>query len=287
MLCIAVFAAGSIRAGENQLAATSITQSSVEDTRYGIFNWLDHRSQYGLGVFPEPFLVDDTDLEVNEVRLDWLQSNVNNQTSHVIKAEIEKGFGNLTVEVEAPYEIDKSPGQTTRGFDNLSIGARYPFYQFVSAHGLVDSTFGVALEVGIPVHTTFSRNTEIVPKVFNDLKIANFTLQSLFGYSALLGGGNDGGLHTFEYGFVFGYAFQQPMRGVQQLIPILELKGETGLNKEDSGHNSLSGTAGIRVNLKALGRFQPRLGIGYVFPIDNGSRQTLRSGIITSLVFDF
>src|SRR6266404_9557656 len=41
------------------------------DTHYGLFNWLDHRSAYGQGAFPEPFLVDDSDLEVNELRLDW------------------------------------------------------------------------------------------------------------------------------------------------------------------------------------------------------------------------
>jgi hypothetical protein len=47
-----------------------------ENTRYGLFGLLDHRSSYGQGVFPEPFLVDDSDLEVNEARLDWLRSGV-------------------------------------------------------------------------------------------------------------------------------------------------------------------------------------------------------------------
>src|SRR5260370_32481898 len=79
--------------------------AAMLNTRYGPFNWLDHRSSYGQGVFPEPFLIDDSDLEDNEARLDWLHTQSDNQRSDVIKAEIEKGFGLLTLEIEVPYEI--------------------------------------------------------------------------------------------------------------------------------------------------------------------------------------
>jgi hypothetical protein len=41
------------------------------------------------------------------------------------------------------------------------------------------------------------------------------------------------------------------------------------------------------VNLKAIGRIQPRLGFGYFFPMNQGARQDVHSGIITSLVFEF
>src|SRR5271168_4521299 len=65
------------------LAATasdaSITPPQV-DTRYGIFDALDKRSVYGQGYFPEPFLVDDSDGESDEGRLDWLHTGgPNNQ----------------------------------------------------------------------------------------------------------------------------------------------------------------------------------------------------------------
>ena len=157
---------------------------------------------------------------------------------------------------------------------NIDLGARYPFYQLVSANGWFDTTLGAAIEVGIPVNSAVSRNTELVPKIFNDLKLGNhFTLQSILGYSTLFGGGADGGVQMFEYGFVLGYAIQHqelPLPGALQFIPMLELTGETQLNQADPGRNRLMGDAGFRVNLKTLGRVQPRLGVAFVFPLKIG-----------------
>jgi len=89
---------------------------------------------------------------------------------------------------------------------------------------------------------------------------------------------------------VLGYNLepeQLPLPGVLRTIPIFELNGDTVLNHEDRGVNRLFGTAGFRVNLDAIGALQPRLGLGYVFPIDRGARDELRWGIISSLVFEF
>ncbi len=135
-----------------------------------------------------------------------------------------------------------------------------------------------------------SKNAELVPKVFNDLKVGPFTAQSILGYSTLFGPGADGGLETFEYGFVLGYTIphrQLPPPGVLQAIPFLELLGETELNKEHAGQNSLLGNAGLRFNLKAIGPIQPRPGIGFIFPMDTGARQDTQWGVIASLVFHF
>ena len=270
-------------------AASPSAPPAEASTRYGLFDGLDHRSSYGLGVFPEPFLVDDSDLEVNEVRVDWLYTRgAGQQQNHAISAELEKGFGNLTVELRFGYEIDHAPGVTARGWSSVKGGARYPLFQAVSPGGFADTTFGVASEVGIPVNSVFSKNTEIVPAIFNDTKSGNFTLQTVLGYSMLFGGGGeDGGLHTLEYGFTFGYAIQRPLPGVEQFIPIFELSGERVLNKENAGQNIVIGNAGFRVNLKSIGGVQPRLGIGYVFPLNRGGLDQLQSGIFTSLVFDF
>jgi hypothetical protein len=260
-------------------------------TRYGLFDLLDNRSQYGQGVFPEPFIVDDSDLEVNEARLDILHTKIGSQHSDLLTAEIEKGFGVLTLEIEVPYEWDLTNGQRQQGFNNVDLGARIPVYQYVSTSGFVDSTFGVAIEGGVPTNSTLSKNAELVPKVFNDLRLGeHFTVQSILGYSTLVGQGEDGGLQTFEYGFVFGYTIpheQLPIPGVLQLIPVFELLGETGLNHGQKGQTSLEGNAAVRVNLKTVGKIQPRLGIGYVFPIDNNARQDLHWGIVTSLVFEY
>jgi len=261
------------------------------DTRYGLFDGLDRRSWYGQGDFPEPFLVDDSGLEINEARLDWVHLNTGGQHSDTVTAEVEKGFGLLTLEIEVPYERNASPAGISQGIGNIDLGARCPFYQYVSRSGFLDTTFGGALEVGVPASSAISVNPEFVPKVFNDTRIGeHFTAQTILGYSTLTGGGADGGLQTFEYGFTFGYFVEHrdlPLPGVQRLIPMFELIGETGVNKDDAGQSSLLGNACFRLNLKTIGRVQPRLGLGYIFPVNRQARAEVHSGIVLSLVFEY
>jgi hypothetical protein len=264
------------------------TQSS--DTRYGLFNWLDHRSEYGQGVFPEPFLVDDSGLESAEARLDWLHTAAGSQHNDEVKAEAEQAFGLVTFELEVPFEREASPNGTSQGIGNIDLGARCPFYQFVSANRWFDSTFGVAAEVGIPTDSEVSQNAELVPKLFNDLKVGDFTLQTVLGYSTLFGPAPDGGLQVFEYGFTFGYTIPHrllSLPAVQEFIPMFELVGETELNQDNPGQNSLLGNVGFRLDLKAIGQIQPRPGVGFVFPINDAAREEVHWGVITSLVFEF
>jgi len=279
-----------VQGGEtNQSSGASQTQP---DTRYGLFNLMDHKSAYGDVVFPEPFLIDDSNLETDEARVDWFHTKgTNHQSSDLVTAEVEKGFGLLTLEIEVPFERDTSPGQTLEGMSNIDLGARCPVYQFVSGSGLINTTFGAAVEVGIPTNSSVSKNTELVPKIFNDLKIGqHFTVQTVLGYSMLYGSGDVGGLQTFEYGFVFGYMISHrelPLPGVIQLIPVFELSGQTQTNKEASGHNRLSGDVGFRCNLKPIGPIQPKPGVAFVFPIDNGAREDMHCGVVVSLVLEY
>jgi hypothetical protein len=271
--------------------AQTNSQPSDVDTHYGLFNWLDHRSSYGQGIFPEPFLVDDSDLEVNEARLDWTHSKAHDATGDEVTAEIEKGFGPVTLEAEFHYERDVDGGQVTDGIGNIDLGARVPIYQYVASSGFIDATLGGAVEVGIPVHSAVSKNTEFVPKVFGDLLIGkHVTVQAITGYSLLFGGGEDGGSHAWEYGVDLGYSFthdQLAIPHVQQLAPIFELSGETALNHGESGQTSLIGLAGIRVMTDTIGRVQPRLGLGFFFPMNSNARDEAHWGIATSLVFEY
>jgi len=271
--------------------ASATNSTFAPDTRYGLFNGLDHRSWYSEGDFPEPFLVDDSGLEINEARLDWLHTEASSRHNDTVTAEVEKGFGNLTLEIEVPYERDWNSGAVSQGIGNIDLGARYPFYQYVSANEFFDTTFGGAIEVGIPASSAISINPEFVPKIFNDTKIGDhFTAQSVFGYSTLAGGGADGGLQTFESGFTFGYAIphqELPLPGVQRFIPMFELVGNTPMNHDNPGRTSLIGNACFRLNLKTIGRVQPRLGLGYVFPLNNDARADVHCGIVTSLVFEY
>jgi hypothetical protein len=280
-----------IRAGSNSPDQTPSVSNPSENTRYGLFGLLDHRSSYGEGVLPEPFLVDDSDLEVGEGRLDWLRSGVANSHTDLIKGEVEKSFGLLTLELEVPYERTAAGGNVVEGMDNIDLGARYPIAQYVSADGSIDTTSGVAFEVGIPTNSTISKNAEWVPKVFNDLRLGDhFTLQSIFGYSTLSGGGEDGGLQNFEYGFIVGYTIphnELPVPGVEQLIPVAEINGATQLNHADHGQSNVLADVGFRANLRAIGAIQPRPGLVFVFPLTEAARADLHWGIFTSLVFEF
>ncbi len=292
ILAPAIFIQTAAGAEEPQALPTTATAASVApETRHGFLDGLDHRSSYGQGFFPEPMLVDESDVD-DEVRLDWLHTEANAQQDDEAKVELEKSFDLLTVELEVPYERAAAAGQgIQQGIGNIDLGARYPFYQFVSANEWFDTTLGAAVEVGIPVNSDVSQNTELVPKIFNDLRLGkHFTLQSLFGYATLFGGGEEGGRQTFESGFVFGYTIQHrelPLPGVEQFIPMFELVGNTPMNQGDSGRTSLVGNAGFRINLKTVGSLQPRLGLGIVFPVDNNARADVHWGIVTSLVFEY
>src|SRR6516225_1405794 len=111
-----------------QAALTNEPTAAVSTgTRYGLFNGLDSRSEYGKGVFPEPFLIDDSDFESGEARLDWLHTEAGGSKTDVIRPEVEMGLNQLTFELETPYERDKADGTTKEGFANIDIGARYPF----------------------------------------------------------------------------------------------------------------------------------------------------------------
>jgi hypothetical protein len=273
----------------DELISASTTPAPSPGTRYGLFNWLDSRSVYGQDFFPEPFLVGESDSE-SEARLDWLHTEANGSKSDVTKAEVEKAFGLMTLELEVPFERNVEGGQTTEGIGNIDLGARHPLYQFVSPDGFVDLTFGAGIELGIPTESEVSKNTELVPKIFNDTKVGNFTAQSIAGYSTLFGPGDEGGLQVFEYGFVFGYKLPRnwlPLPGVRETVPIFELMGETELNKGNSDHTSLMGDAGLRFNCKSIGGVQPRPGIAFVFPLNNNARDDAHWGVVTSLVFQF
>jgi hypothetical protein len=281
---LALLVLGSLRA-DNDDAPVSTPQG-----RYGPFGLFDHRSAYGRDVFPEPLLVDDTDREDNEMQLDWFHAKAGAARTDSASLQLNKGFGLLTLELNLPYEYQASSEEFERGVGNIGIGARHPFYQYVSPSGFFDTTFGAGAEVGIPTHSSVSKNTEFVPRIFNDMRFgSHVTLQTNLGYSVLFGPGDDSGLHTLEYGVVLAATFQHaelPLPGVRQFSPLFEISGEKQLN-HDVPHQSVLGDIGFRANLKPIGDFQLKVGVGYVFPMNQTARGDVHHGIYTSLIFDF
>jgi hypothetical protein len=154
----------------------------------------------------------------------------------------------------------------------------------------VDNSVGLNAEIGVPVDTRFSKNTEIDPGIFDDLALGDhFSLQTLFTLSSSVGP-TRGSRESFEYSLAFAYAIEDEefrVPHVERIIPIVELLGETALDGSSSGSNALTGTAGVRFELKSIFHLQPSFGVGYIFPIDKGGRDDIRWGVVTSLDFEF
>ena len=267
-------------------------------SRYGFFNLLDSRSSYGQFWFVEPLRAPEMDVD-REIRVDWFHGEGKGTQSDEVTAELEYNFGLLTVEFEVPYVNERSGGfdpatkqvihERSEGIGSIELSARHPVFQYVSPAGAFDYTLVGAMEVALPSGSSISKDTELVPQLFQLLRLGeHLSVEASLGWSVLIvpdGRGENG----LEYNLVLGYNLERDqlkLPGIQRLIPLFELNGETPLSHEDRGTNALFGTAGFRINLNALGPVQPRLGIGYVFPIDQGARNELRWGIVTSLVFE-
>lgn len=277
----------SLLADDDDSPPSGITATNAH---YGLFDLLDHRSSYGKDIFTEPFLIEDSDGSDTELRISWFHAKAGAARTDLGRTEFEQGFGPVTFEIALPYERDAPADGVVQGVGTVELSARFPIYQYVASSGFFDTTFGAAMEFGIPTTSRISKNAEYIPRIFNDLRIgSHITLQSVAGYSVLSGSGEDSGLHTFEYGCLLACTFQHkelPIPGLRQFIPTLEISGEKLLNHEDR-HNSLLSSAGFRVNLRAIGPLQPSVGVAYVFPLNEAGREEVHHGIYTGLVFDF
>jgi hypothetical protein len=281
-------------------AARTLPLPAPVPDRYGLFNLLDHRSRYATNWYPEPLLSDEMDWD-QEIRLDWFHAEKRGIQRDEVHGEVEFSLGLLTLEVGVPYErnseqtVDPITGEVghdrSEGIGSIELAARHPVYQYVSSDGFFDFTLGARLEVAVPSGSDVGKNTEIVPGLYAVTGFGeHLSLQTSVAYSALFGPGDDGGLRTLEYAAVLGWRINHkelPLPGVQCVFPIFELDGELPLNHEDSGIDSLTGVAGFRINFDSIGVGQPKIGIGYAFPIDKGARQDFNWGIVTSLVLEF
>jgi hypothetical protein len=268
------------------------------DGPYGWFNLLDSRSEFGSGFFPEPFLVDEGDRD-REVAFSWFHQEGFGSITDQITGEIEWTFGDTTIEVEAPYETDTSPGtndftglpdtERTSGMDSPQVAVRHPVWQYLSPDNNIDNTLVAGFEVAIPSNSPVGKDTELVPEIFDLLRIGDHLgIQTHVGYSTLLGSETPN-KQTLEYSLDVSYQIDDSLVHLPDpllaIVPIFELAGERGLNNGDLSNN-LTGVIGARLNLAPIGRAAPRIGIGYVFPVDHQASQDFRWGVITSIVFD-
>jgi hypothetical protein len=278
--------------------AADTEQNPARDPYF--FGLLDHRSSYGKYWFPEPLLNHEMDLD-REFRVDWTHGEKAGRQDNGVRAEVEYSIGMLTIEAEVPYVNEReavgfdAAGNRTvhersEGIGSVELAARHPLVQFVSNDMSFDYTLAGALEVAVPTRTEVSRDTEIVPELFQLVRLGrHLSIQASVGLSYLIGA-EEGGSQALEYGVTLGYTFDRQdvhVPGITSITPILEINGERGLNRGANGDNTLLGLAGARLDLKPVGAIQPRLGLGFITPLDAGGRDELRWGFITSLVFEY
>jgi len=264
---------------------------SAADDHYGPFGLLDHRSKYNTGWFPEPLLTDEMDGD-QEVRLNYRHFEQPGTQVTEVSAEVEKNFGNLTIELELPYEREATHEDGEReveeGIGPFEISARHPFAQYVSPSGAVDLTVGARVELAIATQTDISKDNEIVFGLYQTLGLGeHFNIQASIGSSTIFGPGEDGGSNALEYAVVLGYNLDIDTAVVSRITPIVELDAETGMNHGLGGNTSVLGVVGGVFTFAPNSLGQPKLGIGYIFPINDDARDEFDWGVTTSLIFEF
>src|SRR4051812_13382924 len=179
---------------------------------------LDSRSRYGQYWFPEPLRAPEMDVD-NEFRLDWIHTENGSSQADEVKAEVEKSFGLLTLELEVAYEREAASGidpdslvafrERSEGIGAIELAARHPIYQWVSADERFDFTLVSSVELAIPSGSDISKDGEVVPKLFGLLRVGeHLSVQTSVGYSFVIGP-EESGNQVLEYAAVFGWSFEQ------------------------------------------------------------------------------
>jgi hypothetical protein len=258
---------------------------------------LNPQSRFGLAWFPETLRAPEMDLEFSELQVNWFHAEKKGRQIDEVKGEVEQAFGSLTLEIELPYlrdaqavfESETGQRHKDEGLSRVEIGLRAPLFQCVSPDGNIDYTLVGAFELALPTNNDFSKDTEISPRVYQLLRLGeHFSVQLAIGYEFLIGP-EDGGGSSIQYAATFGYHLSHDdlsLPGVIDTIPIFEIVGENSLAGEERGHNPVFGTLGFRVNIKPIFNFQPRIGIGYEFPINGAAHEEFHWGVVTSFVFE-
>jgi hypothetical protein len=267
--------------------------SHAQEGRYGLFNVLDSRSKYGQNWFPEPLNTDEMDAD-QELRLNYSHFEGDGVRSDEVSGEVEMRFGDqglLTLELEVPWEheSERSDGVTDNadGFGPFEISARHPFFQFVSNDGWFDYTLGGNAELAIASGSDVSKNSEVVAGLFQTIGFGeHLNLQTRVAYSRLLGPGDANGESVLEYAGVLGYNVELP-EPFFRVTPMFEIDGETGLNHGESGTTVLDGVVGFDLCFDAIKVGQPKLLLGYVFPLNDNARDEFDWGIVCSALIEF
>src|ERR1700722_17046582 len=99
-------------------------------TRYGPLNLFDDRTSVGTGFFPEPFLVDEGDVD-RELELSWVHQEGHGDLSDTVTGEAEFSLGLATFEFGPPSPRQTPPDDgSAAGVGPVEIAVRHPIFQY-------------------------------------------------------------------------------------------------------------------------------------------------------------
>jgi hypothetical protein len=75
--------------------------------------------------------------------------------------------------------------------------------------------------------------------------------------------------------------------GITSVTPLFELDGIDPMDDSGAMDEQLEGVVGCEVGFSSVSIAQPKLEVGFAFPIDAGARSEFQWGIVTSLFVDF
>ena len=284
----------------DQKLQTDGSQTPARPEGRYLFGLLDHDSNYGKEFFPDPFLGPEFDRET-QMEVDYQHGARSGQRED----EGDAGFqwnpiGQLTLAGESGYDDEHQPripsdgangkadkADNGRGFENLDLAVYHPIFQAVSKDGRLDYSAVIRLDVGIPTQTAVSgTDVQLTPYLGQLLRVGeHISVEAWTGSQFTIGPHQT---DQFIYGASFGYQItrhQWSLPFTQTVTPLLELAGKTPFSER--GQDALVGVVGLNWQFAGKGDFQPRIGVGCEFPMDQGSRDQLRWGIITQVFLDF
>jgi len=270
--------------------------TSPSGGRY-FFNLLDSRSSYGKDFFHDPLQGPEFDVE-KQIELNYFHGEKRGVQDDDIDAEfqwnvigelmIAGGFGWDSNHQANPLGgAGDEESQAGTGFESVDLAIYHPIFQYVSEDRFIDYTADARVDVGIPTRTAISGNdAQLTPYLGHLLRIGDSLSLEAWTGSQFTFGPNQ--INQLIYGASFGYVFsheQLPLPLTDTFTPIIELDGQRPFS--GGGQDALFGIAGFELCFKTPGDIQPCLQIGYQFPLDQGARDELEWGVITSVKLQF
>ncbi len=169
----------------------------------------------------------------------------------------------------------------------MDLAVYHPVFQAVSKDENLDYSAAIRLDVGIPTRTAVSSpDAQLTPYLGQLLRVGeHVSAETWTGAEFTIAPHQT---DEFVYGASFGYQLTRhevPLPFTESVTPLFELDGRAAFSHP--GQDALFGVVGLNWQFAGKGNWQPRLGLGYQFPMDQGARDQLHWGVITQMFLQF